>query len=198
MLTSIEKSRFFVSEQYIQASKNLIDRMLPNGNPLVLISNDEVSEHELIEGLRNSSQNIILPALFCLYQGVELLLKGFVNVKSKKKNGHEAEKLYNQFLTLFEEEKELVDLFNKFIYKPKTFIKQYMETNQLNSINILYNSLRYSELKGGRQVDYYKLMYPNNDEFLSELFDLVHDIDQLLQWSIKLFRKLDLPSDTVK
>ena len=66
-----------------------------------------------------------------------------------------------------------------------------MEMNQLDSINMLYNSLRYSERKGGRPIDHYKLMHPNNDEFLPELFDLVHDIDQLLRWSVKLFRKLE-------
>ena len=191
MLNSIEKRRFFVSEQYIQASKNLIDGMLANGNPLAIISNDEISSRELVEGLKDSSQSIILPALFCLYQGVELLLKGFVNIKSEKKNGHEAEKLLKQFLTLYEEEKELIALFNKLIYEPKTFIKQYMQTNQLDSINTLYNSLRYSERKGRIPIDHYKLMYPNNEELLPELIDLVHDIDQLLRWSVKLFRKLE-------
>ena len=147
MLNSIDKSRFYISGQYIHAAKNLFDGMLETKNPSVIISDHEISDEEMTEGLKKSSVNIILPALFCLYQGIELLLKGFVNIKSQKNNGHEAEKLCEQFATYFQDEKELIELFNKFIFSPKTFINQYKRVNALNSTKLFYNSLRYPDLK---------------------------------------------------
>jgi len=190
-LNSIEKSRFYISEQYIQASKNLIDGMLETNNISVIISDHPITSDEMINGLKNSSGSIILPALFCLYQGIELLLKGFVNIKSQKNNGHEAEALCKQFSEFYQDEEELISLFNKFIFSPRTFINQYKLANNLNSIRLFYNSLRYPERKDGSLTNYYQLKHPDNEDFLPQLVDINNDINKLLLLSVKLFRKLD-------
>lgn len=190
-LTSIEKIKFFVAEQYIRASKNLIDGMLETGNPLAILSDNEISDNELIEGLKNSSQSIILPALFCLYQGIELVIKGFVNIKDNIKIRHDSAALLYKFLIFYPEEKELSALLNKFVHSPIHFINQYKQSNNIETIKEFYNSMRYPEQKNEKVHNYDSLMNPDNENFLPQLKELNNDITLLLRLSVKLFRKLD-------
>lgn len=191
MLNSIEKDRFYISEQYIQASKNMIDGMLKTKNSLVIISDHRISNEELVDSLKYSSGSIILPALFCLYQGIELLLKGFVMHKAHKKSCHKTEELCNDFSEFYKDEEELTSLLRKLIFSPEPFIKQYMDVNNLDSIELFYNSLRYPDSKGSGLTDYFILKYPNHEDFLQQLNNIKNDINQLLPLSVKLFRALD-------
>ncbi len=193
MLKAEEKSRFYVAQQYMQAAKNLIEGMLKDENPSVISSDHEISDDELAEGLRNSSQLIILPALFCLYQGIELILKGFINNKGKleKNDLHKGDELCNRFSELYKEELELSALFNKFMISPPKFITEYMQLNNITSIINFYNSLRYPDKNNGETNDYYPLMYTNNELFLPQVEELNQDIEQLLILSVKLFWLLE-------
>jgi hypothetical protein len=196
---SFDRSRFYVAEQYIQASKNLIDGMLRTENPLGIISDDPISSDDLKEGIKNSSLSIILPTLFCLYQGIELILKGFVDEEYKDTSRHEAELLCEKFSVLYSDENELSALLKKFVFSPKQFIREYLELNniELGSISEFYNSLRYPDKKEtvkGLKIlkfrNYNPLKYPDNDLFLPQIEELNYEIEQLLKLSVKLFKKL--------
>ena len=193
MLSDEEKIRFYVAQQYTQAAKNLTDGMLKDENPHAVVSDHEISDEELEEGLRNSSGSIILPALFCLYQGIELILKGFINIRGKleKSDLHKGDMLCNRFSELFVEELELSVLFNKFLNPPPQFIKEYMQLNNITDIIGLYNSLRYPDKNNGGVYDYDFLTDTNNDLFLPQLEELNKDIKKLLMLSVKLFHALE-------
>jgi len=193
MLTEEEKSRFHVSQQYIQAALNLIAGMLYNGNPHAVVLDHYISEEEFKEGLRISSESIILPTLFCLYQGIELILKGFINKKGKLEQDdlHKGEMLCNRFSKLYMEEIELGKLFNKFLNTPPEFIKEYMQLNNITDIIGFYNSLRYPDKKNREIYNYDFLTNPDNEKFLPQIKELNQDIEQLLILSVKLFHTLE-------
>lgn len=198
MMEADDKIRFYVAQQYIQASKNMIDEMLKRDNPYAVISEHDISADELVEDIRYSSHHIILPALFCLYQGIELLLKGFLMIKCKVEIWHNAENLCGQFSKIYAEENELIGLFNKFVLCPKEFIREYIELNNITKISEFYNSLRYPDKKEKSDGvatytyrDYDPLMYPDNEFFLPQVEELNNDIGQLLVLSVKLFRLLE-------
>ena len=185
LLASFDKSRFFTAEQYIQASSNMIEGMLQTGNPFIIIANHKISSDELTDGLKFSSHNLILPALFCLYQGIELLLKGFVYIKSTKHSKHNAEDLCRRFSDHYPEEVELIKLFSVFLSSPKEFIEEYKQTNNIQTVAEFYNSLRYPEQKDGRLYDYDPLMRAGNERFLPQVVELYNDIEQLLSLSVR-------------
>lgn len=197
-----DKDRFYLAQQYIQVSQNLIDNMIASTNPHVVISSEPISDAEFKEKCKNSSHMVIMPTLFCLYQGIELLLKGFVYFKDEKRRGHQMEALCDDFSKLYEEETALIKLFSGFISplkKPvcnnKEFIRDYMNRNKITSIAVFYNSLRYPDRSNDQSAspccDYFCLMYPNNESFLPQLCGLREDVNRVLRLSAQLFRHLE-------
>jgi len=184
------KSWFYVAAQYVQASMNLLDGMINTGNRKIAISDHEMSDDEVNEQLRYSSQSIILPALFCLYQGIELILKGFVSYKSDHKPTHSFEKLLTQFLTHYDTECALSELFFKLIKSPVEFIAQYKDTNKIKDMGSLYNTLRYPDMNK-KNVNYDLLLHFDNQKFMFQVRGLGIDINRLLTLSVELFRKLE-------
>lgn len=61
MIEADDKSRFYVAQQYIQASKNMIDGMLKTDNPYAVISDHVISADALVETLRYCAQCIRRP-----------------------------------------------------------------------------------------------------------------------------------------
>lgn len=186
------KQRFYVAHSYIEVCQNLIDEMLKNYNPRVVVSDHEIDESQVAERLRYSSPSVILPALFCLYQGIELLLKGFVLIKAHQKARHNAEELVQSFSKYYPEEEVLSVLFKQFVLQPPCFIKQYIELNRIKDISSFYNSLRYPDNNNsGEMYDYDSLMYLDNRLFIPQIKKVKDKIDSLLILSVRLFRKLE-------
>ncbi len=190
-MEKINRNRFYIAEQYIQASKNLIQGMLDKNNPQFIISDEDITDDDFEKYLKYSSQKIILPALFCLYQGIELILKGFVNMVQNNKGSHDAEKLCKEFSKYYVDETELQDLFNKFIFTPVTFIEEYKAENNIKKTKDLYNSLRYpdSNAEDSMPINHMQLKYPNDDIFLSQVKELMRDVEKMIRLSVILFHK---------
>ena len=190
-----DKSRFYLAQQYIQASQNLLNSMSKSGNPHVVTSDYPILEKEYLEEVKNSSHSVMMPTLFCLYQGIELILKGFVGLKNKENSGHKLDVLCRRFSELYEEEHELNALFSEFVFSPRKFIYEYMRHNGITKTDEFYNSLRYPDKKvKGKTTsrhDYFYLKYPANEEFLPQLHDLSEDIGKLLRLSARLFQELE-------
>lgn len=101
MSTSKDYSRFYVAQQYIQAASNLISEMIRTENRSIALSSPSTPEKEIYEQTKHGSNSVIMPALFCLYQGLELILKGFIVIKKDKTFSHDAENLLVEFKCLY-------------------------------------------------------------------------------------------------
>ena len=62
----------------------------------------------------------------------------------------------------------------------------------------LYNALRYPEGNGKniKPIDYYALKYYDNKEFIPQITQLSNDIETLIKYSVRLFRKIENLYDT--
>ena len=137
-----------------------------------------------------------MPALFCFYQGLELLLKGFVSLKCDEKARHDMKKLVDNFVNYYGDNVELNDKLNYYISLNPPFIKEYCEINDisdLSTINTFYNSLRYCDINIPSEEkvwDYFCIKYPKNESFLPQIKTIIDDIDLIMEKSAKLFNEL--------
>lgn len=141
---------FFVGQNYIKIANILIDGMIKDKN--LVISKELLSDEECEERRKFCANNVCLPCLFCLYQGIELILKGFVYSKQEGKHAHNIETLYGDFAEYNNEQFELISLLKKFIFDPINLIKKYKLKNEIITMSDFYNFLRYPDKKIFRNI----------------------------------------------
>jgi len=171
-----------------------MEGMINSNNPNLVFSDHPLSNEELAKTYKYSSFNIILPTLFCLYQGLELLLKGFVNYKMEVKSTHDSEKFLKYFAALYRKETNVKRIFSEFINEPKGFIRSYMVLNNIVTIKQLYESFRYPDKKGKGDLffDYQLLMYPRErNSYIYQVQQLHSDINNLISLSVELFGRIE-------
>lgn len=98
------------------------------------------------EATRWSDHTIIIPLLFNLLHGIELLIKGFILVdpSDMPKKDHNINDLCRQFSKKYPNETVLIRFFEKYTSKPHLppLLQQFLKDNNL-SIQKLYEALRY-------------------------------------------------------
>ena len=162
--------------------------MIEVGNPMILTSENRFTEDDIIEGLRYSSCSIMLPALFCFYQGIELLLKGFIALHNNNKYTHDFENLITGFKMYYSNSDNFIKIIEKYVNDYPFFIKEYCKKNNIKNTTELYHSLRYPDIKYFETVDYSSLEYDFDGLFIPKLTELSEDINLIMKYSVKLFR----------
>lgn len=197
-------NRFLVAEQYLNTSKNLLDLMIINKNQKVIITKitDEktIDIDDIFGNLKNSSIFTIIPTIFLFYQGMELIIKGFVLIKQKDvKSSHDIQKLFIEFKKYYLEEKNIITILERYINKLLPFLKKFNEDNNITNSKDFYNALRYPEGNGKniKSIDYYALKYYKNEEFIPQITEFSNDIKALIEYSNNLFSRIK-KSYTVK
>jgi hypothetical protein len=191
MFSDFNKERLYLADQYYNVTKNLLFNMIDSGNPFSLVSALESTEEMLNEHTKHSSFRVILPLLFCFYQGTELLLKAFVLEKNNIKYRHSIEDILKDFKKLYPCEGVIIDTLDKYLGKNKIgFIDNFCKVNNLTSLNEIYNALRYPDHMD-KLVDYMNLEYSPHEFFLIELSEMMSDIDKLMLNCARLFRKME-------
>lgn len=197
-------NRLLVAEQYLTTSKNLLDLMIINKNPRMQITKvtdkTTIDIDDIFENFKNSSMFTIIPTIFLFYQGMELIIKGFVLIKQKNvRSSHDMQKLFIEFKKYYIEEKNIITILDKYINNLLPFLKKFNEDNNINNSKDFYNALRYPEGNGKniKPIDYYALEYYNNDDFILQITQLSNDIKALKEYSNNLFRRIE-KSYTVK
>jgi len=190
-------SYFLCGQDYIGAAKTIIDETIMRENPIVAFGDHDIDEIELLDQTKYSSSSIILPAMFCYYQGVELLLKGFLYHTGKVSRIHKTEDLFDAFVDHYSgihEAQDLIALFENHIHGMPDFILNYVKVNGIEDIHSLYSSLRYPDIIGvrnGQCYNYFSLKYPG-EHFVDELTVLSQKIVLLLKHSVSLYRSIEM------
>jgi hypothetical protein len=168
-----------VSFQYLMLVENVAREIVSNLNPLGLTklhSEGPITEDELVEATRWSDQSLVIPLLFNLYHGIELLVKGFLLITPgvQVKPQHSIQRLCRGFSAAYPNEIEL-----------NAFLKKYTEESQLPPLLrdfLRDNALTFADL-------YQALRYPIDQDFV-DLKRYVR-LKYKGQQGVHFFRELD-------
>jgi len=198
------QTRLLLSKSYFLSFEILMGEIIKN--------NDNNCKGKDISVL--NMNRLAQPVLFCFYQGLELLLKGFVLFKYNVKTKHNCEKLYNCFKNLLPKEKEIIEIFQKYIINfDIPFLREYKDNNKFTDMEKFYNSLRYPDRfyednnQSSNEIDYSSIQIParkTNSDFFYELItrnkikgnldyyqEMIDDGNALYNKCSILFRKLE-------
>lgn len=186
-----------VAFQYLMLVENVARETMSDKNPLGLtkdLTNGPITENELLEATRWSDHTLIIPLLFNLYHGIELLVKGFLliapNVNVKPSHGIQS--LCRQFSAAYPNEKELNAFFQKYTEESQLppLLSEFLSDNTL-TFDGLYQSLRYPSNRDFVDLNrYVRLKYRGQRglTFFQELHDGVKSIRPL---AVRLGRSLE-------
>jgi hypothetical protein len=146
-----------VSFQYLMLVENVARETVSAENPLGIIkeiTQGPITPDEMDEVTKWSDHKIVIPILFNLYHGIELLVKGFLLVTPGivVKPKHSVQRLCREFAAAYPNETGL-----------NAFLKKYTEENQLPSLLrdfLKDNALTFSDL-------YQALRYPSDQDFVT-------------------------------
>jgi len=182
-----------VASSYLFTSKILLEMMSFSNNNCIAIANIEITEEELMRQTKYSDTNLMIPALFNLYHGLELIMKGMVlahdgNIITE----HKPEKLFNDLKEIENEDAEYIFTISKYMNKPISvnFINEYVVKEKIKDISQLYQSLRYpSPIKLDVIYNYFDLSH-RGKEIIPEIDEIIRDIDLIIKGTAKIYREL--------
>lgn len=194
-------SQFDIAWQYMHATDTILVSMISMNNERFIVRDHTLTEEEYFNATRYNSNSIMTPALFCLYQGCELLLKGFITFKTNSGiNSHDAVELVSELDKCLPNEKELKKCFEDILYNPPTFVKAFMEANNISNWRELYFSLRYPDRKDVVGINYWFLHYPEEayigeseqdkvNSLILELKELLKKTNCLIEKAVGVYNK---------
>ena len=164
-----------VSFQFFSLVQNSLEETISQGNKWFLISDEEIKLEEYASKTKWSDHQIIIPLLFNFYHGLELFLKGLLQLDPtfELKAKHSIEGLSARFIKNNPSEKELCDFLKKYTYLGKIprLLKDFLFDNNL-SVNKLYEALRYpTDQSFSKTRKYMCIKYKEEDgiQFFEEL-----------------------------
>jgi DNA-binding phage protein len=181
-----------VALQFFTLVQNSVEETIKQGNEWTIVTtNKELTSEEYNDMTRWSDHQIIIPLLFNFYHGVEILVKGFLNLVPgfELKPKHSLEHLCSVFIKNFPKETELCNFLKEYIHAGKlpTLLSDFIKENGL-TIDQLYEALRYPTDPSFTTIrSYLDLKYKGEEglEFFKKLCD---DIEIVRKAAVKLGR----------
>lgn len=154
----------------------------------------EITADEYAEGTRWSDHTMIIPLLFNLYHGIELLLKGFLLVAPEQnvKPKHSIGQLRCQFRQTYPNETELINFFAKFTdeqHLPE-LLANFLKDNSL-TLKALYQAVRYPSDQDFQNLRKYVELKYQGRKGLPFFQGLVDDIKKIRVAAVRLGRSLE-------
>lgn len=191
-----------VSFQYLMLVENVCRETVGQGNMWFMIKDWEdgdITPDEYAERTRWSDHILIIPLLFNLYHGIELLVKGFLlvapdqNVKPK----HSISKLCDQFSLTYPTETKLIGFFGKFTkkqYLPE-LLANFLKDNNI-TLNDLYQAVRYPSDQDFQSLRRYTKLNYQGEQGLHFFNALSQDIKEARTAAVRLGRSIDPTLET--
>jgi HEPN domain-containing protein len=193
----MDKNFLLLADQYFRTSKNIIEEMINSDNKWVIVSDNTINWSEYDYKTKWSDFNTLLPALFLIYHGLELLLKGFLKyIKVDYEKNHNFTELLNNFQQKFlsSDSKKLILILKKYLilnHNTSTLLKKYFQKNKyIKNPQKMYNALRYPESKAKVVFDQSIFSY-NEKEIIDDLSEILTDLTSVQKYSVKIFNDLE-------
>ncbi len=180
--------------EFLALVENVANETIKQGNIWTLVRKELITPAEYENATRWSDHTIIVPLLFNLYHGIELLVKGFLLAPpaSTVEAKHALQKLCCEFVQRYPQETEI----NRFLIKYTDeaslppLLSEFLKSNRL-SFKELYQALRYpSDVDFQNLKTYIKLKY-NGENGLAFFRSLKEDIDAVRRATVKLERVIE-------
>ena len=183
------KNFWEIGIQYLHLVEVVSNKISQKGNANYSISDKPISLSELEEETKWSDFNLVIPLLFNFYHGIEVLLKGFINLKkNSNSSGHNLSDLLKDF-EKFYPKSSLIPLFEKYVETKKLppILSEFCRASSI-TIDDYYQALKYPESTKGQKFYHRSLEYKGADG-VSFFIDLRNDIDEIRKKSVSLARK---------
>jgi len=160
------------------------------------VSKGPVTDTELERKTRWSDHRMIIPLLFNLYHGIELLVKGYRAATScELKPTHGIVQLCEEFIAAHPNEQVIALFLRKFTVEEclPEMLRAFLKANSL-SIEQLYQAVRYpTDTKFVRIWNYLDLQY-NGDDGVAFFCDLSKNIRKMRRAAVRHGRSLEVDS----
>jgi hypothetical protein len=193
------KSRAFwtLALQYLSLVENAARETVDQGNVSGLVTDykdGEPTVDDYFEKTRWSDHRLIMPLLFNLYHGFELLVKGFLLARKPEvvEAHHGIQEWVEQFAQLFPMENDLRECFLKYTQPDRLpkLITQFLSDNQLQ-FGQLYEALRYPTDKKFDNIKRYIQLKYKGTEGLPFFKELLIDLNRLRIAAVRLGRSIE-------
>jgi type II restriction/modification system DNA methylase subunit YeeA len=195
----VERERYIKSLSYWQMGFYFLNltiavfkQTIKNGNSWTVIDDKPIDENKYNKKTEFSDFNIIVPTLFDLYHGFELVLKGFLLLKKDVNPDHKIEELYSDFIAEYSDQVGIKTILEKFIIKQSILepIKTFVNKNQITA-NKFYEALRYPiNLGKTHTYKHIELKY-KSEEGIPFFQETVNKLTEIMPLFVKLGRSYE-------
>jgi hypothetical protein len=186
-----------VSFEYLMLVENVARETVAQGNTWFITKrwqDGPVTEKEYRERARWSDYTIIIPLLFNLYHGIELLVKGFLLVtpQTDVKPTHTVQRLCRQFYNAYPGENELNGFLRKYTEEGNlpAILCEFLHDNAV-TFNDLYQALRYPSDRDFQSLNKYIELKYKGDQGIPFFKELHEDIEAIRIAAVRLGRSLE-------
>ena len=191
-----------VSLQYLMLVENASREVAAHGNIWFMIKDakdGEITLDEYADATRWSDHTLVIPLVFNLYHGIELLVKGFLLAYSNQniKPQHNIGELCREFALAYPNEKELVAFFGRFTEEQclPDLLSSFLSDNGL-TLETFYQAVRYPcDQKFQTLRKYIELKYSGEDGLLF-FNELAQSIKAIRVAAVRLGRSLKPQTQT--
>ena len=186
---------FTVGFQYLNIVENEFSRTVRSGNSHLLVFDYEVDWEEYDKKTSHSDFKIIIPTLFCLYQAIELILKGILTLEeigySMGKDGHKISLLFEKVIQSKTPDK--IKEILSFYLKPKAEIVTFLNDNGA-TVDDISEILRYAFYKKSKKIlNYINLKYREKD-IIPYLIEIIENSKNLRKEIVSYARISESPA----
>jgi hypothetical protein len=192
----IALSFWTASFQYLMLVENAAHEIVAHGNTWVMVKDFEdgpITPEEYAEATRWSDHTTIIPLLFNLIHGIELLIKGFILTDPGEdlKKSHDIIDLCSRFCRLFPSESVLNGFFQKYTCENAMpdILKRFLRDNRID-IRSMYQSLRYPSPDFQLMRNYSGLKY-HGEKGVHVFSDLKTEILEVRKSAVALGRSIE-------
>ena len=197
LLQMLSRQSFWTASfQYLMLVENAAHEIVAHRNTWVMVKdfeNGPITPEEYAAATRWSDHTTIIPLLFNLLHGIELLIKGFIltDPDEDPKKSHDIIDLCSRFFHLFPNEAVLNDFFHKYTceYAMPDILKRFLRDNRID-IRSMYQSLRYPSPDFQLMRDYSGLKY-RGEEGIHVFSDLKTEILEVRKRTVILGRSFE-------
>jgi len=181
-----------IAIQYLALVENASREVVKQGNKWFVTrdgKHGEITNEEYSKATRWSDHALIIPLLFNLYHGLELLIKGFLIIAPNQsaKPNHSIIGMRDQFSKVYPSEKELIDLISKYTqeqYLPD-LLKNFLTDNNL-TLKMMYQSVRYPANQDFQTIKKYRKLKYKGEDGIQFFKELAEDVDLIRRKAVQL------------
>jgi hypothetical protein len=181
-----------LAEQYIKTSKLIMEQIVANQNKWFMIDDKPIELEQYFEETKWSDFNTLVPSLFLLIHGLELLLKGIAIWCGKTpKYEHNTANLIDLIKGDPRINSEFINIVCRYVgEKPSNrLIVKFLKINNFCA-DSLHIDIRYPENKY-KLTDFSLLRYKEK-HIIKDIECIIKDIDKLYRLALKIIRQSEI------